>query len=226
MEYLKLFDDFEDIRKICRKYCILNYTINTDGTIDVDADVHLSRRGLTKLPLKFNHVSGNFWCGENELTTLEGSPQSVGGGFYCHNNQLTTLEFSPKSVVGDFWCIENDLTTLEGSPKSLNSDFYCSNNNLTTLMGGPKSVVGHFTCLDNKILTFEGAPNHVGRDFICDNNPIFNIWKLFRDYSKVELLNDLDPIRDGDILMDRFNTFLNMIGKDEVESVDGYNCIN
>jgi len=40
------------------------------------------------------------------------------------------------------------------------------------------------------------------------------------------LLNDLDAIRDGDILMDRFNTFLSMIGKEEVERVKGYNCIN
>jgi len=40
------------------------------------------------------------------------------------------------------------------------------------------------------------------------------------------LLNDLDPIRGEDILMDRLNTFLSMIGLDEVESVKGYNCIN
>jgi len=26
--------------------------------------------------------------------------------------------------------------------------------------------------------------------------------------------------------MDRFNTFLSMIGKDEVVSIKGYNCIN
>ena len=58
------------------------------------------------------------------------------------------------------------------------------------------------------------------------DNPIKNIWDLFQDYSKVELLNDLDPIRGKDLLMDRFNTFLSMIGKDEVESVEGYNCIN
>ena len=80
--------------------------------------------------------------------------------------------------------------------------------------------------IENEILTFDGAPNHIGRDFYCGDNPIINIWKLFKDYSKVELLNDLDAIRDGDILMDRFNTFLSMIGLDEVENVEFYNCIN
>jgi len=176
MKYLKLFENFGDIDKLneswfkkpfikrkCEKYGIKNYTINVDGSIDVDGNVHLYQRGLTKLPLKFNNVSGNFYCYYNKLTTLEGGPQSVGG---------------------------------------------------------------HFDCNRNKILTFEGAPNHVGSYFYCNDNPIENIWNLFQDYSKVELLNDLDPIRGNDILMDRFNTFLSMIGKDEVESVDGYNCIN
>ena len=30
MKYLKLFESFEDIERICRKYNIKNYTINTD----------------------------------------------------------------------------------------------------------------------------------------------------------------------------------------------------
>jgi len=205
MKYLKLFENFEDIHKICREYGIKNYTINTDGSIDVDGNVNLSEMGLTKLPLKFNHVSGYFDCHHNKLTTLEGSPKSVGGYFNCSYNKLTKLD---------------------GSPERVDCDFYCSGNNLTTLEGSPKSVGGFFNCNNNEISTFEGAPNNVGIGFYCYDNPIENIWGLFEDYSKVELLNDLDPIRGKDLLMDRFNTFLSMIGKDEVENVEGYNCIN
>ena len=54
MRYLKLFESFEDINKICRKYDIENYTINPDGYIDVNDTVYLYYKGLTKLPLKFN----------------------------------------------------------------------------------------------------------------------------------------------------------------------------
>jgi hypothetical protein len=42
-----------DIDSICEKYGITNYTINDDGSIDVDGDVNLSCKNLTKLPLKF-----------------------------------------------------------------------------------------------------------------------------------------------------------------------------
>jgi len=52
----------KEIHEICREYLIKNYTINTDGSIDVDGDFVLYRDGLTKLPIKFNHVSGYFYC--------------------------------------------------------------------------------------------------------------------------------------------------------------------
>ena len=64
----------QDIDSICQKYGIKNYTINEDGSIDVDGDVDLSNRKLIELPLKFRNVNGNFYCSWNELTSLEGFP--------------------------------------------------------------------------------------------------------------------------------------------------------
>jgi hypothetical protein len=92
MKYLLESSKFSQIDQICKKFGIKNYTINPDGSIDVDGDVDLNNRGLSKLPLKFGIVSANFYCYNNRLTTLEGSPREVGGNFDCHNNQLTSLE--------------------------------------------------------------------------------------------------------------------------------------
>ena len=41
MKYLRLFESFENIYEICRKYDIENYTINPDGYIDVNDTVYL-----------------------------------------------------------------------------------------------------------------------------------------------------------------------------------------
>jgi hypothetical protein len=54
-------------------------------------------------------------------------PQSVGGNFYCGNNQLTSLEYAPQSVGGYFNCNNNQLTSLEGAPLSVGA-FYCGGN--------------------------------------------------------------------------------------------------
>jgi len=133
MKHLKLFESFEDIKSICKKYRIKNYTINSDGSVDVDGDVSLSSMELTKLPLKFGRVSGNFKCRHNKLITLEGSPERVDGTFDCCNNQLTTLEGSPREVGRDFYCDSNKLTTLEGAPREVGRDFYFFSNPIYTL---------------------------------------------------------------------------------------------
>lgn len=99
----------EEIHKVCEKYNIENYTINNDCSIDVDGDVNLKLKGLTKLPLNFNIVYGNFFCSLNKLTSLEGSPKKVGGVFDCVRNKLTTLKYAPLEVGDGFFCYANPI---------------------------------------------------------------------------------------------------------------------
>jgi hypothetical protein len=163
------------IHGVCSKFKIRNYTINDDYTIDVDGSVSISNRKLSKIPLKFNKVSKHFNCNNNNLTTLEGSPESVEWSFWCYSNQLTTLEGSPKKVGDSFDCAWNKLTTLKGSPDSLNGDFFCYNNQLTTLEGGPTYVGGYFDCKNNQLTTLKGGPESVGGYFDCRTNPLTSV---------------------------------------------------
>jgi hypothetical protein len=189
-----------NIEEICREYRIKNYSINEDGSIDVEGDVYLSNGGyaldsedaikLNQLPLKFGRVSGDFNCSYNQLKSLEGSPREVGGKFNCNNNQLTTLEGGPK-VVGDFFCSNNKLTSLEGSPKEVYR-FYCSNNQLTSLEGAPREVGGDFFCKNNKIWSFIG-PEGIGGYFDCGNNPIELIYDWFDTTELIERATLLYP---------------------------------
>ena len=70
---IKLFEQFnneQEIIEICKKYNIENYTINPDGSIDVNGNVSLSEYEIKKIPIKFNKVNGYFSCLECGLTTL------------------------------------------------------------------------------------------------------------------------------------------------------------
>ena len=115
------------IDDICKKYKITDYIINPDKTIDVDVDgdVTLSFSYLSKLPLKFNKVSGNFLYNNNLLTNLIGSPVWVGGNFRCSFNELTSLEFSPYYVGGNFDCKFNNISD-NYSETYIGGDFYSS----------------------------------------------------------------------------------------------------
>jgi len=156
--------------KLLKKCIRGTYTINDDGSIDVEGDVDLSRKKLTKIPFNFGKVSGNFRCYDNQLASLEGSPNNVGGNFYCSNNKLKYLEGAPTTVGGHFYCYNNKLTSLEGAPTTVGGSFYCSDNLLQSLEGAP-TTVGDFYCSSNKLTALKGAPNTVD-DFYCHDNQL------------------------------------------------------
>jgi hypothetical protein len=130
MKHLKLYEQFEDIHAICRKYGIENYTINSDGSVSVDGDIDLQYKGLTKLPVKFKEVSDGFFCDCNNLTSLEGCPERVGGSFGCSRNNLTSLEGCPKWIGNNFDCDDNNIYTFERIPDytHIGGNFNCYGN--------------------------------------------------------------------------------------------------
>ena len=131
MKYLKLYEYYNNLEAKLAKYNIVNYTINNDGTIDVDGDVDLSFSLLGEIPFKFNKVEGNFYCFRNKLKSLEGCPNYIGGAFNCSFNELISLKGCPEYVGGDFYCSYNQLVNLKESPKHIDGDiFYCVFNNI------------------------------------------------------------------------------------------------
>jgi hypothetical protein len=131
MKYIKLFESITEIEveKICKKYDIENWTLNSSGLVDVDGDVYLCNE-LSKLPLKFGRVTGHFYCYYNNLTSLEGCPTEVGLNFLCYNNKLTSLEGCPTEVGLNFYCRHNKLTSLKGAPEYIEGkvDFMPNSN--------------------------------------------------------------------------------------------------
>ncbi len=182
--------------KLLKKCIRGTYTINDDGSIDVEGDVDLSREKLTKIPFSFGKVSGNFKCTDNQLTSLEGAPNTVGGNFSCYFNQLTSLKGAPNTVGDNFYCTNNKLTSLEGAPNNVGGGFLCYNNQLTTLEGAPNTVGGSFYCYHNQLTSLDGAPNNVGGGFYCYNNPNLPYSELFKIVNSVK----------GNILHSSFNT--------------------
>ena len=129
MKYIKLYENFEDIRQICDLYGIEGYTINQDESVDVDGDVRLENKGLRKIPLKFGKVYGNFSILNNfMITSLLGSPTEVKKNFICSSNKLTTLLNGPKIVLGDYFAKYNKLTDFNGYPENFMADSYFIGN--------------------------------------------------------------------------------------------------
>jgi hypothetical protein len=161
----------KDTESLSGTYQIVNGKINVVGDVDLRKD-NLSNG---KIPFAFGKVSGDFDCGDIELTSLENCPEAVGGNFNINFNQLTSLAGAPKSIGGNFNCSNNELTSLTGAPETVGGGFSCADNRLTSLTGAPKLIDGNFYCADNRLTSLTGAPDSVGGSFNCSDNRLTSL---------------------------------------------------
>lgn len=128
---LKLFEQFKELYQVeywLNENRINDYFINDDLTVDVNDDVYLIGKGLTEIPIQFGKVTGHFFCRDNKLTTLKGSPYYVGGSFYCDDNLLTSLEYCPKYIGYNLDVSYNKLSNLINDIEVIYGDIEISNN--------------------------------------------------------------------------------------------------
>ena len=204
-----------DIDSICQNYGIMNYTINPDGSIDVDGSVILSSELLTIIPIKFGTITRDFDCDRNQLTSLEGSPKKVGGYFDCHNNQLTSLVGCPEVIGGDFDCSRNELKSLVGCPEIIGDNFYCRENQITDFRGVPEFFEGLFYCEDNPI-------EEIYRLFIKEDKHITDFSLLYGldGLSKcIKWINEFDVIQGNKVIMDRLEEVFYQLGMEVPENI-------
>jgi hypothetical protein len=135
MKYIqdyKLFENMNSLtdeqREFLDKYTSGRWSVNSEGLVDVQGGFDCRRQELGDfLGIRFGKMSHDFFCNNNQLRTLEGSPRVVGGDFYCSGNQLTTLEGSPGKVSRSFYCYRNPLISLEGAPEVIKYEFRFKN---------------------------------------------------------------------------------------------------
>ena len=135
-------ENAQDVEEILQKLNIKDYTINNDLSVDVDNDVELDGRILTKIPIKFNKVEGDFSCHSCKLITLENSPVSVGRDYNCGYNLITSYQHAPREVGNRFWGYENPkVTSLEFLPST--AKVYDLEKIGVTSFHGIKGIIKH-----------------------------------------------------------------------------------
>ncbi len=182
-----------EVHNLCRKYGIIDYTINSDMSISVNGYVDLTHKNLKSLPIKFKEVSGDFDCSYNQLTSLKYCPGTVGGDFNCYRNQLTSLKYCPK-VSGDFFCGDNQLTSLEYCPETVGGGFYCGHNQLTN---------------------FDGLPEFFERPIYIYGNPVYEIYELFNEDPRcIYWIREFGVIQGDEVVRDRLEEVYHTLGMD------------
>ena len=111
----------QEIKAWCDEMGIKDYTINSQGEIDVDRSVDLMKKDFKELPYKFGRVNGYFDIGSNpNLISLKNCPNYVSGLFGCDGCiNLDSLEGCPKEVGVHLYCYGCKREFTEKEIKSL-----------------------------------------------------------------------------------------------------------
>jgi hypothetical protein len=189
----------DQIDALCNKYKIKNYTINGDGSIDVDGNVIFHNLGLTYFPIRINKVIGNFYYGNNKLTSLRGCPKTIDGDFFVFGNKLTSLKHCPTEIGGEFNCSGNKLTSLKWCPSKVGGEFDCGYNELSSLEGCSTTIGGKFYLHNNRFTkvfddSFERLSEYE-RSIFAKYHSYYDIWT---PEFNIDAMNDLiAEIKDG-----------------------------
>jgi hypothetical protein len=113
----------EEIENWLDQHDIKEYTINDDLTVDVARSVFLFYDNLTEIPIQFGVINGGFFCTNNKLKSLKGSPYIVNGSFHCQNNELINLDYCPKIITENFICSDNPIKNIKNFNSKIDGDF-------------------------------------------------------------------------------------------------------
>lgn len=164
--------DFEFIKFKLKQLNIKKFSIGKDGVVDVDGNVLIyNNKELSKLPVKFGKINGDFNCSYNALYTLENCPHTVVGSFNCSGNKLKSLNHCPSDVGINFDCSFNKISNLLNSPVEIGGSFKCVDNKLTSLQNCPIEIGGYLECSHNKLTKLDTVSNIKG-DIYCWSNKI------------------------------------------------------
>lgn len=133
----------------------------------------------------------DFDCSHNQLTNLQGCPNSA-TKLYCSNNLLTSLYGCSNSVT-QLLCFNNSLTSLQGCPNSV-TELDCFDNSLTSLHGCSNSVTS-LECGGNQLTSLRDCPQSVtGLD--CNPNPLREEYKN-KTLEQIHQMNKIKAYKRG-----------------------------
>ena len=180
--------------------------INEDLTVEVHgggvALNDAARRRLTRLPVRFRYVSGDFLAGFSNLNTLDGFPSTVGQHCSITDSEVASLEHAP-TKVGSFDASHTKITSLTGGPKYVEkvdeqkASYDVSYTPITTLHDIPKVIPGKLNLMGCSGLTsLRGLPLKIGT-LVFDWNQDLKLLGIFLSHiDKIEVRSARKQIQD------------------------------
>ena len=88
------------------------FQFHPDGSVTVERDLNLHRKGITYLPKGWREIGGDLDLSWNQITSLEGLPEKIGEDLYLNSNKITSLEGLPREIGVGLWLTKIPATEI------------------------------------------------------------------------------------------------------------------
>lgn len=240
MKYIKSFNEAKSstpnvkkIQKFLNRFDITEYKINPDGTVDLgdDFDYELDEEyfsELKKLPIKFGHITGDFFIETGyELTTMEGFPRSCESFYFkSFSPKIKSLKGGPTHVSSHYSVSSyGAITSLEGGPGYVGGDFDLSENPVTSLKGSPNQIGGDFSGDGFRITSLKGCTQNIGGDLMLTQTLLTSLIGFPRTVTIVSISTQEAKLWDPTGIRDSECEMLYCEGEPLAELIDLFNPI-
>lgn len=140
------------------------------GMIHVDTAGILSATGIEA----FVNIT-SFYCGSNEITSLDVSKNTALTTFVCSKNHLTSLDISKNTALTTLYCYGNLLSDVDISKNIVLERIFCSDNNLGSLDVSKNLLLKYLTCSSTQLSSLDLIKNTNLIELVCDNNTLTSL---------------------------------------------------
>ena len=129
------------------------YTWNESGQL---TSIVWNERNLQgSISLEGLTVLTQFFCRDNELSSLNVAKNTFLTVLYCDDNKLTSLDVTKNTFLTYLDCSDNPLKNLNLSNNTALIDLRCAHNQLTSLDVSKNTLLTYLTCCNNQLSSLD-----------------------------------------------------------------------
>jgi len=150
-------------------------TITCDSTDCLFTKFYCGSNNVSSLDLNMSKNLTSLYCSYNQLTSLDLSTNTNLISLDCDNNQLISLNLSTNTALLYLSCNNNLLNRLDLSTNTVLEGLNCSNNQLNRLSLNGNNSLNYLNCYDNQLNRLSLNENSTLTELNCSNNQLNNI---------------------------------------------------
>ncbi len=145
-----------------------------DGEKVTNFEMYVTYTKIAKTVTLYGNIT-ELGCSNNNLTSINVSPNTKLEKLYCSKNKLTSLDVKNSTNLKVLWCDQNQLTSLDVKNNTKLERLWCDENQLTSLDLKNNAELEELGCYKNQLTSLDVKNSTNLKILLCDKNQLTSL---------------------------------------------------